>query len=194
MLLWLDVLLLMILPMKNSVILIVVFLITYQVFSQEKYLTKEGYISFFSHSLVEDIKADNYQVLSVIDESNGEIAIQLLMKSFMFKKSLMQEHFNESYVESFKYPKATFRGFITNFDSGNTELSEVEIKGELSIHGEKKEISIKANIEVLKNQINLSGDFTVLVSDFNISIPVVVRNNIAKIIKITFDLKHKPYK
>ena len=78
MLLWLDVLLLRILSMKNSVILIVLFLITYQVFSQEKYLTKEGYISFFSNSLVEDIKADNYQVLSVIDKSNGEIdAIQV---------------------------------------------------------------------------------------------------------------------
>ena len=84
-------------------------------YSQDKYITKEGYISFFSHTIVEDIKADNFQVLSVIDTKNGDIAIQLLMKSFIFKKALMQEHFNDSYVESYKYPKGTFRGKIENF-------------------------------------------------------------------------------
>ena len=164
--------------MKNRIIVILLFLMSSQLFSQERYLTKEGYISFFSHSLVEDIKADNYQVLSVIDKKTGEIAIQLLMKSFMFKKALMQEHFNQSYVESYKYPKATFKGFILN-------LKELD---------NQKEISTIANIQILKDQINLSGHFMVEVADFDIKIPIVVRNNIAKTIKITFDLKHKPYK
>ena len=180
--------------MKNKIITILLILISSQLFSQERYLTKDGYISFFSHSLVEDIKADNHQVLSVIDKKTGEIAIQLLMKSFMFKKALMQEHFNQSYVESYKYPKATFKGFILNLAELDNNNGTVEIKGILSIHGKEKEISTLANIQILKDQINLSGHFMVKVADFDIKIPIVVRNNIAKTIKITFDLQHKPYK
>lgn len=180
--------------MKNRILIIWLLLISSQLFSQERYLTKEGYISFFSHSLAEDIKADNYQVLSVIDKKTGEIAIQLLMKSFMFKKALMQEHFNQSYVESHKYPKAIFKGYIINFNELDSQNDTVEIKGILSIHGKEKEISIVAKVEVLKDQINLSGHFMVEVADFNINIPIVVRNNIAKTIKVTFDLRHKPYK
>jgi len=180
--------------MKNRILIFWILLISSQLFSQERYLTKEGYISFFSHSLVEDIKADNYQVLSIIDKKTGEIAIQLLMKSFMFKKALMQEHFNQSYVESYKYPKATFKGFIINLKELDNQNGALEIKGILSIHGKEKEISIKANVQILKDQINLSGNFMVEVADFDIKIPIVVRNNIAKTIKITFDLQHKSYK
>jgi len=178
----------------NRALVVILFLVSIQLFSQEKYLTKEGYISFFSHSLVEDIKADNYQVLSVIDTETGEIGVQLLMKSFMFKKALMQEHFNESYIESYKYPKATLKGYIANFNELDTQNTTVEIKGVLSIHGVEKEISTMAKIEVLNDQINLTGTFMVEVADFNINIPTIVRNNIAKTIKVTFDLKHKPYK
>ena len=179
--------------MKNKGLFIVVILISFQLFSQSKFLTKEGYISFFSHTIVEDIKADNSQVLSIIDVDNGEIAIQLLMKSFMFKKALMQEHFNDSYVESFKYPKATFRGFILNFKELSNQESEVEIKGVLSVHGKEKEISVLAKMVVIEDQINLSGHFVVEVLDFDIKIPIIVRNNIANTIKVSFDLQHKPY-
>lgn len=178
----------------NKFLIVLIFLISTQIFSQEKYLTKEGYISFFSHSLVEDIKAENYQVLSIIDTKTGEIAVQLLMRSFMFKKALMQEHFNESYVESYKYPKATLKGVISNFNSLENKNNVVEIIGTLALHGEEKEIKTLAKIEILEGQINLSGDFMVEVADFKIKIPTVVRNNIAKKIKVSFDLHHKPYK
>ena len=94
--------------MKEIYIIIINLLLLNCVSAQGKFLTKDGYVSFFSHSVVEDIKADNNQVLSIVDSETGEIAIQLLMRSFMFKKALMQEHFNENYVESYKYPKATF--------------------------------------------------------------------------------------
>ncbi|WP_299523519.1 YceI family protein [uncultured Lutibacter sp.] len=179
--------------MIKNTILIITLLFSICAFSQGKYLTKDGYISFFSHSLVEDIKANNYQVVSIIDSETGEIAIQLLMKSFMFKKALMQEHFNESYIESHKYPKAIFKGFILNFNEFEGENSNLEIKGILSIHGKEKEVSTIANVVILENEINLSGHFMVEVADFDIKIPMVVRNNIAKIIKISFELNHKPY-
>jgi len=162
--------------------------------AQVKYLTKEGFVSFFSHSLVEDIKADNHQVLSIIDTETGEIAIQLLMKSFQFKKALMQEHFNENYIESHKFPKAKFKGEIQNFDQLTDQINEVEIKGVLSVHGEEKEVNTKAVVEIRENEILVSGDFMVEVADFNIKIPSVVINNIAKTIKVSFKLNQKPYK
>lgn len=180
--------------MKKRYLILVTFLFVNQLFSQEKYLTKEGHISFFSHSIVEDIKADNNQVLSIIDTETGEIAVQLLMRSFLFKKALMQQHFNESYVESHKYPKAKFKGFILNFKDLNAQNPETEIKGILSIHGKDKEISTIVKVEISEGQINLSGNFMVEVADFDIKIPAVVRNNIAKTIKVSFDLKHQVYK
>ncbi|MDP3312162.1 YceI family protein [Lutibacter sp.] len=180
--------------MKNKFLIFVLFLMSVQSFSQEKYLTKEGFVSFFSHTLVEDIKADNFQVLSVIDKKTGEIEIQLLMKSFMFKKALMQEHFNESYIESHKYPKATFKGFIANFNELESTNTTVEIIGILSVHGKEKEIKTTAKLLILKDQINISGNFMADVADFDINIPTVVINNIAKTIKVSFDLQHKPYK
>lgn len=180
--------------MKKYYFLLITILFVNQLFSQDKYLTKEGYVSFFSHSLVEDIKADNNQVLSIIDTKTGEIAIQLLMKSFLFKKSLMQEHFNENYIESHKYPKAKFKGLILNYDQLNEQINETEIKGILSIHGEEKEISTIAIVDIQMDEIIITGEFTVEVADFNIKIPSVVINNIAKTIKLTFEFHHKPYK
>ena len=179
--------------MKNIYFILFTILFVNQSFSQDKYLTKEGFVSFFSHSLVEDIKADNNQVLSIIDIKTGEIAIQMLMKSFFFKKALMQEHFNENYVESNKYPKAKFNGKIINFTQLNEQINETEIKGVLLFHGKEKEISTLAIVDFQDEEIVLTGEFTVEVADFNIKIPSVVRNNIAKTIKISFELHHKPY-
>ena len=136
--------------MRKVYLILIVFLAVSKLYSQGKYLTKEGYISFFSHSIVEDIKADNRQVLSVIDTKTGEIAVQLLMRSFLFKKALMQQHFNESYVESHKYPKATFKGNILNYKDLNNQNGETEIKGILTVHGKEKEISVIAKIRICK--------------------------------------------
>ena len=162
--------------------------------AQDKFLTKEGFVSFFSHSIVEDIKADNNQVLSIIDTTTGKIAIQLLMRAFMFEKALMQEHFNENYVESYKYPKATFSGELKNIDQLGAERTETEIVGTLTVHGREKEISTKVDVEMNNGTIILRGDFKVDVADFDIKIPSIVANNIAKTIKVTFELHHKPYK
>lgn len=180
----------------NMRVLIVLFFIlcnSNNVASQDKFLTKEGYVSFFSHSIVEDIKAENNQVLSIIDTTTHKVAIQLLMRSFMFEKALMQEHFNENYIESYKYPKATFSGEIMNFEDLAAENTETEIVGELTLHGETKEISAKVTVKIEDDEIVLEGNFKVDVADFNIKIPAIVRNNIAKTIKVSFELHHKPY-
>lgn len=162
--------------------------------SQERFLTKNGAITFYSKAPMEDITADNNQVLSIIDVTSGKMAISILMKSFMFKKALMQEHFNENYVESDKYPKATFKGSILNFDALNETKSKAKVKGVLTIHGVSKEIMIDANFTKTKESILVDGNFIVEVDAFNIKIPAVVAKNIAKKIKVSFNFNHKPYK
>ncbi len=179
--------------MKTLYTLIFTLLIISQVKSQDKFISKTGYVSFFSHSLVEDIKAENNQGLSIIDTKTGEIVIQLLMRSFIFKKALMQEHFNENYIESDTYPKATFKGKILNYDQLVNEDSEAEIIGTLFVHGKEKEIKIKVKIHKDSDEIIISGDFMVQVADFDIRIPTIVVNNIAKIVNVSFEFHHKPY-
>ncbi len=180
--------------MKTIYTIIICFLLANITHAQERYLTKNGSITFFSSAPMEDIKADNNQVLSIIDASNGNMAISILMKSFMFKKALMQEHFNENYVESDKYPKATFKGQILNFDTLKDTSTKAQVKGSLTIHGVSKEVTIEANITKKSDTINVEGEFFVNVADFNIKIPAVVVNNIAKKIKVSFKLNHTPYK
>ena len=178
--------------MKYILSVLVCFLLINNLKAQDRYLTKQGTISFFSHSPVEDIEAVNNQVLSIVDIETGDVAISVLMKSFMFEKSLMQEHFNENYVESDKFPKAKFKGKIVDFENLENK-SKVSIEGGLTIHGITKEVKVDTNIAIDNDNLVLNGVFTVIVADYQIKIPSVVKNNIAKIIEIAFSLNHKKY-
>lgn len=180
--------------MKTILLIFCCFLCTIVSKSQERYLTKNGTIHFYSETPIEDITAENNQVLSIIDVTNQKMAISILMKSFMFKKALMQEHFNENYVESDKYPKATFKGSILNFDALNETATTLQVKGMLTIHGVSKEMVIDANFTKNAETISVSGNFMLALDDFNIEIPAVVSKNIAKEIKVSYDFNHKPYK
>lgn len=179
--------------MKTIYTLIAFFLFVGISNSQQRFLTKNGTVSFFSSSPMEDIEAENNQVLSIVDATNGQMAISILMKSFLFEKALMQEHFNENYVESDKFPKATFKGDIINFDAISTSEKKIEVKGKLTIHGITKEVTIHATAKKTKDTIVMNGDFMVNLADFGIEIPAVVKNNIAKEIKVSFNFTHKPY-
>lgn len=161
---------------------------------QERFLTKNGAVTFFSSAAMEDITANNNQVLSIIDAKTGKMAISILMKSFMFKKALMQEHFNENYVESDKYPKAIFKGDVINFDSLKESATNVNVKGTITIHGVTKEITIPASFTKTSESILVKGEFYLKVADFNIEIPAIVVKNIAKKIKVSFEFNHTPYK
>ena len=160
---------------------------------QERFLTKKGMISFFSETPIENIEAQNNQVLSVVDATSGKMAIAILMKSFMFKKALMQEHFNENYVESDKYPKATFKGDIIDLETITTSEITLAIKGNLTIHGKTKEITIKTLTKKTDAVLEMTGDFFINLTDFDVKIPSVVKNNISEKIKVSFRLYHKPY-
>jgi len=162
-------------------------------FSQDKIIARQGQVSFFSYTSVENIEAVNNQVLSIIDLSNGEIAVNMLMRAFVFKKALMEEHFNESYVESDIYPKLQFEGEIQDFDTIGTTAQAKIVKGAMTLHGVTKDIEVKTTIERLDSNYILSGDFEVGVSDHDINVPPLLRPNIAKVIKIMFRFEYEPY-
>ena len=135
-------------------LLIVVF--TGGAIGQEKYMTNEGFISFFSHTVIEDITAENSKVASVIDAANGEVVIIVKMIDFQFVKKLMQEHFNENYVESEKFPKSTFKGTIDNnadVDYATPGIYQVNVSGEMTIHNTTNSVSAEATLEVIENAI-----------------------------------------
>ena len=161
---------------------------------QNQFIARQGQISFFSYTSVENIEAKNNQVVSILDIEKHEIAISMLMRAFIFKKDLMYEHFNESYVESDLHPKANFEGSIIDFDGKTKETQNKIIRGKLSIHGITKEVDIKSTIENIDNNYTISGEFNVQVKDFQIKIPPILSSNIAKTISIKFKFQYnQPY-
>ena len=159
----------------------------------QKQLTREAFIKFYSETPVENIEAKNNQVLSILDIDKNEIAVSMLMRAFVFKKDLMYEHFNESYIESDIYPKASFLGKILDLDLVSKETQTKIIRGKLTVHGITKEIDIKTTIEYIDDNYVLSGNFNVLVKDFEIKIPPILSSNIAKTISIKFRFQYQPY-
>lgn len=162
--------------------------------AQDRFITRQGFISFYSHTPVEDIEAVNNQVLSIVDLNSGAVAVSLLMKSFQFEKALMQEHFNENYIESDKYPKANFEGKITNLSdilSGDNGVAM--IAGDLTIHGITRPITMEGKLDITEESVRFEGSFMVTVADYDIKIPSIVARNIAKEIKVTCVLEHEPY-
>jgi len=162
----------------------------------QKYFTREAQISFFSDAPMEKIEAHNGTGTCVVDFEEQRMEFAVLIKAFQFEKALMQEHFNENYMESHKFPKSTFKGKIVEPEALDMKEGkrDVKVKGALTIHGVEKEITAPGAIEITGNAVNLSSVFTVAVADFDISIPGVVRDNIAKEVEITVDAKLEPLK
>ena len=163
--------------------------------AQSKYLTKTGRITFFSASPIEDIEAKNQQVAAVLDFGTGQMAFTLPIKSFVFKRTLMQEHFNENYMESDKYPKATFTGRFVGFDASQLATAgphPAQVEGDLTLHGVTHHLRVPATVDLRGGQLLAQATFPVASADYNIEIPLLVRNNIAKIISVRVDLMCTP--
>ena len=163
----------------------------------QRLFTKSGKIEFFSNAPLEDIEAKNKSVSAALDTKTGALQFLVLMKGFEFKKALMQEHFNEDYVESDKYPKAEFKGSITNnseIDYAKPGTYTAKVSGKLTIHGVTKDVATTATLSVGSNQVEAKSVFNVLLSDYNIKIPAVVKDNISKTIRITVNTTLQPLK
>jgi hypothetical protein len=163
--------------------------------AQSKYMTKTGQVTFFSSSPIEDIEAKNQQVAAVLDFSTSQLAFSLPVKSFVFKRTLMQEHFNENYMESDKFPKATFAGKFTGFDAASLATAgshAVQVEGDLTLHGVTHHIQVPGTLELKAGQLLAFASFPVAPADYNIEIPLLVRNNIAKVVSVRVALTCAP--
>lgn len=186
--------------MKNTYIIILIAVIfsllhVFGATAQSKYIDREGKASFFSEAPIENIDAHTNKVMTILDLQTGEIAATVMMKTFEFEKSLMQEHFNENYVESEKFPKAVFRGKIENFnklDLSKDGKNSVNISGEITIHGVTQALKCEATLSKKANSINASTSFPIEVADFDIEIPKVVFYNIAEIVEVKLSFSYQP--
>ena len=155
--------------------------------AQGKYLTKTGQVSFFSSAPIEDIEARNQQVAAVLDLGTGQLAFVVPIKGFVFKRTLMQEHFNENYLESDKYPKATFSGRFVGLDAATLATAgphNTQVEGDLTMHGVTHHIKVPASVELKGSQLLAQATFPVATADYGITIPLLVRNSIAKVVTV----------
>lgn len=181
--------------MKNTLKILPLALFVFAVISSasaQKYMTKNGYIKFYSETPIETIEAENKQVNAALDIETGDMVFMVLMKSFMFEKALMQEHFNENYVESDKFPNATLKAKVTNLsdiDFSKEGSYEALIEGDLTIHGVTRKISEKGTFTVKDNaSVQGNSKFFVKPNDYDIKIPGAVVKNIAETIEVTVDV------
>ncbi|MBF6642294.1 YceI family protein [Flavobacterium sp. J49] len=169
-------------------------MVTLQSVAQTKLVTKTGKITFeASVPAFEEVKAKNESVTCILNPATGEIASLALMKGFRFKVALMEEHFNENYVESDKYPKATFKGKIDGFDLSKLTATakDYTIKGKLELHGKTKDITITAKIKKTDAGVEIDSNFTVNTDDFDIEIPSVVSKKLTKKVAVNLDFTLK---
>lgn len=160
-------------------------------FGQSKYMTKSGSMSFeASQPSFEPIEATHSAVSALLNADTGELAVLALVRGFRFPLALMEEHFNENYIESHQYPKTSFKGSILNFDSNalSNQPRTVQLTGVLSMHGVTKHISVSATITKSDEQITLTSSFSVKTSDFGIKIPSLVRKQIDENVQVEVSL------
>ena len=164
----------------------------------QKLIDRAGYVKFFSEAPLENIEAINQKVLAALDTENGKLAISITIKEFQFKKSLMQEHFNENYMESDQFPKAIFVGSLIDFNkdkllSGDSFTWTAE--GTLTIHGVARTYTCPVAFETSKAKLNAQTTFTISVADHDVKIPSMLIQNIAEKVEVTaifnFDISNK---
>lgn len=159
--------------MKKITLFILLFT-AYSIIAQEKFFTNTGTINFeASVPFFEEVKAVNRQVSILLEPRTSTFICTVIVKDFRFKLDMMEEHFNENYMESHRYPKAVFKGKIEKFDLKdiNEEEKPYQIKGKLIMHGKSREIIASALIKKIGEGIQIISDFPILASDFNIQIP-----------------------
>jgi hypothetical protein len=174
----------------KKIALTILFLSIGSSITAQKLKTSSGQVSFeASMPAIEEVAAKNSTSSCILDKSNGNIASQCLIKAFKFKVPLMEEHFNENYMESNKFPKSTFSGKILNFDASKLSKSKTayDLEGDLTIHGVTKKIKTKIYLVLDGAKVNASSNFSVKPQDFKINIPNLVKDKIAKDVKVTFN-------
>ena len=182
-------------PLRQFIFLFLLLSITASAAAQDKFSTKAGRIDFFSETLLEDIEAKNKKASAVLDTKTGTLQFIVLMKAFEFEQSLMQEHFNEDYVESDRFPQAEFKGTILNNNTINYTKPgnyPARVKGKMTLHGITREVDASGTIQVSPGFLNTTSTFYILLSDYGIKLSSLASTMISNKIKITVNSRLDP--
>ena len=179
--------------MNRLIVFILLFFFSVQIHAQ-KYIGKKGKISFFSKAPIEDISAVNNNVSAVYDSNTGEIIFQLKITDFIFPKKLMQEHFNENYLESDVYPNSVFQGKVVNLAENIKKIYDTRVEGNLTIHGVTNQISVIGELIKKEDVVDISANLMIRLEDYNIEIPSIMMYKIAEEIAIKINITLKEIK
>lgn len=172
--------------MKNAILIFFLTLVS-SIYCQERYLTRTGEIHFeASVPSFEPVASQNNSATVILNPSDGAIAALALIKAFRFENALMEEHFNENYAESYKYPKATLKGSIEGFsiEKLSEKSTQMMMNAQLTFHGVTKSLDIPVEISKKGRTILFHAEFSLKPEDFNIKVPGVVRNKVAKKVNV----------
>ncbi len=185
--------------MKNQIIsfFISLLFLTGSVKAQDMHLTRNGQITFFSTTPLEDIKAANNEVSSVLNTKSGALQFIVLIKSFQFKKASMQEHFNQKkYMDSDNFPKSEFKGTITDLSKVNFKkdgVYPVTADGNLTLHGVTNKIKTTGTLTVKDGKISTSSKFNITLADYKVTVPAFQTSKVAEAVEVTVNCKYDPY-
>jgi len=181
--------------MKISLLILILFFFFNLSGFGTKYLTKTGYIYFKSHTDAIDIDGSNHNVAAIFDSSTGEVVVIVLIKAFDLPLATANEHFNETYMESDKFPKASLKGKVSNFKDVNFLVDgeyPITLEGILSIHGESRDVVQNTVINVKDGVVSGKCSFKVNINDYSIVVPADVKNRVAQVVDVVVELSLKP--
>ena len=185
--------------MKKILLFLLATFVINAIHAQDKFFTKNGTITIdaTTNASLEVVHAVNRSASAVIDTKTGNLLFVVHMKGFEFQKALMQEHFNENYVESHKYPKADFKGQVQNISSVDFTKDgsyNVTVKGTLTMHGKSNPVETTGSLQVSNGKVVANSTFNVSLKDYNISIPSLVSDKVSKTANIIIDCTLDPFK
>ena len=176
--------------MRICFLVVVGLALSANVFAQ-KFTADKAYVKFFSDAAIEDITAENTKASSIFNDATGDVVFSIPIKEFEFEKSLMKEHFNEKYMESEQYPKATFQGKVSGYDLSATGEQKATASGKMTIHGVTQDVTINGTLENLKGALTMKAKFMVKLADYKIKIPQLLWKNIAEEVEVTVEFNFK---
>jgi len=177
--------------MNRFLLILVWFAVSFGLQAQ-KFAAEKSYVKFFSSAKIEDITAENTKASSIFNEATGEVVFAVPIKEFEFAKSLMKEHFNEKYMESDKYPKATFQGKISGYKSDQNGEQKAIATGKFIIHGIERTVEIPGTLTKSDKNVLMKAKFIIRLEDYKIKIPQIVIYNIAEQVEVTVEFNYKP--
>lgn len=185
--------------MKNQITLffVTLLLIAGSVKAQDMHLTRNGQITFFSTTPLEDIKAANNEVSSVLNTKTGAVQFVVLIKCFQFKKTAMQEHFNQKkYMDSDNFPKSEFKGNITDLakiDFKKDGTYPVTVEGNLTMHGITNKIKTTGSFIVKGGKVSSTSKFNIILADYKVTVPAFQSSKVAEVVEVTVNCNYEPF-